>query len=673
MHTPWIVNHLWIIPLLPFVAALITALVKQPAKSFASTVVILAMAGSLFFSLQAGWFMLHSHEPRFFSNFTWFEYGEKSVQLGFLLDPLSAMMLFVVTLVSFLVFIFSTGYMHEDENMTRFFCFLSLFAGSMLALVIANSLLLLFMAWELVGLSSFLLIGFWYHKPSAVAAMKKAFITTRIGDVGFLIGILWFYNKTGTTLFYDAGGMGSLQPAILGGLAAGTALSIALLIFCGAAGKSGQFPLHVWLPDAMEGPTPVSALIHAATMVAAGVFLVGRMYPVFEVNHTALDIVAIVGAFTALFAATIAVAQWDIKRILAFSTVSQLGYMMMGLGVGGYVAGLFHLFTHAFFKALLFLGSGSIIHGCHHEQDIRKMGGLKDRMPTTFVTYIIGMLALAGFFPFAGFFSKDELLLDASHAHLASMHSILSKVPLVFGMIGAFLTAFYMTRQIKYVFWGQPRGHGADHAHESPSSMTIPLIVLAVMSVVTGFAGLPDTLFGHTHLNKIHHFLAATLESHPVSWGIMGVSSLIVVIAIFSGSAIYSGKALEVGEIDPLERKFPALFQLLHNKWYIDEIYEKFIICPTRCIANGTKLFDRYVLNGFVVWGSRMVIIGLSWVNQLIDEKGINSGFDSGCSTVRKGARVNRWIQSGLSQHYLKLTSAGIAILFIIAFYLGKY
>ena len=341
-------------------------------------------------------------------NFTWIQVGGAPVDLGWVLDPLSAVMLVMVSFVGLLIFIYSTGYMAHDENFTRFFCFLSLFAGAMLGVVISNSLLLLFMCWELVGLTSYLLIGFWYQKPSAAAAAKKAFLTTRVGDVFFLLGMVWLFAQTGTLLFYNSG-TGSMEPLKLGlmlqtpsALGLTAAGAIGLLIFAGAAGKSGQLPLHVWLPDAMEGPTPVSALIHAATMVAAGVYLIARVYPLMSAGLTtgttaALTVVTWVGAVTAVFAALIAVAQNDIKRILAYSTVSQLGYMMAGLGMGGVAVGMFHLITHAFFKALLFMGAGSVIHGCHEEQDIRHMGALKGPMRTTFVTYAVGMLALSGF------------------------------------------------------------------------------------------------------------------------------------------------------------------------------------------------------------------------------------------------------------------------------------
>ncbi|MGD0683444.1 MAG: NADH-quinone oxidoreductase subunit L, partial [Terracidiphilus sp.] len=474
---------LWLIPTVPIVAAGIAAFLKQRQRLEAATLAILSMSFSLLLSLAA---FVHvvglwskGLPARETVNFTWFQVGAAQVDLGWVLDPLSAVMLVMVSFVGLLIFIYSIGYMEHDENFTRFFCFMSLFAGAMLGVVIANSLLLLFMCWELVGLTSYLLIGFWYQKPAAAAAAKKAFLTTRVGDVFFLLGMVWLFAQTGTLLFYK-GGAGSLEPTALtallaqhAGLGLSAAAAIGLLIFAGAAGKSGQFPLHVWLPDAMEGPTPVSALIHAATMVAAGVYLIARVYPLMAAGATgggattALTVMTWVGAFTAVFAALIAVAQNDIKRILAYSTISQLGYMMAGLGMGGVAVGMFHLITHAFFKALLFLGAGSVIHGCHEEQDVRRMGGLRADMPLTFVTYAIGMLALCGFpLLFSGFWSKDGILEAARHWSVA-------KTPLYMLVFGALLTAFYMTRQVAYVFFGARRGN--EPAHESPRVMTAPL------------------------------------------------------------------------------------------------------------------------------------------------------------------------------------------------------
>src|ERR1700736_1529227 len=395
----WITNHIWLIPTIPLVASLLILAFGKSARRAAAAGAIIGQNAALTMSIFAFVPTLHSHGFRSVQNFTWFTFGEQTLRIGFVLDPLAATMLLLITLVGLCIFIFSIGYMAEDKKFSRFFAYLSFFSGAMLGVVVANSLLLLFVFWELVGVASYLLIGFWIERPSAAAAAKKAFITTRIGDMGFFLGILWLYHQSGTLLFYD-GGRGCLEPVALSIIGSSVTL-VALLIFCGAVGKSGQFPLHVWLPDAMEGPTPVSALIHAATMVAAGVFLVARVYPIFLVGAingvtTSLTIVVWIGVTTALMAALIALAQADIKRILAYSTVSQLGLMMVSLGVGGLAAGIAHLLARAFFKALLFLGAGSVIHGCHHEQDIRKMGGLQKLMPVTFRPYAIGMMSLSG-------------------------------------------------------------------------------------------------------------------------------------------------------------------------------------------------------------------------------------------------------------------------------------
>src|SRR4051794_3640462 len=413
----WIVAHIWLIPAVPMLASLAVLSLSRSWRKSAAT---LAIAGQIIaLVLAVAGFLPTLQQPgvRAVHNFTWFTFGDQVLRVGWLLDPVAAAMLIMITLVGSCIFIFSVGYMAADKNFTRFFAYLSFFSSAMLGVVIANSLLLLFVAWELVGLASYLLIGFWIERPSAAAAAKKAFITTRIGDMGFFLGILWLYHQSGTLLFYNNGG-GCLETA---GFLGASATFIALLIFCGAVGKSGQFPLHVWLPDAMEGPTPVSALIHAATMVAAGVFLVARVYPIFSVGAvngvtSSLTVVVWVGVITALMAALIAIAQADIKRILAYSTVSQLGLMMVSLGVGGVAAGIMHLLAHGFFKALLFLGSGSVIHASHHEQDIRKMGGLRKVMPVTFLTYTIGMMALSGVpLFFAGAWTKEEVLHATAH------------------------------------------------------------------------------------------------------------------------------------------------------------------------------------------------------------------------------------------------------------------
>src|ERR1700756_774977 len=476
----WIIDHLWLIPAVPFAASLIILSLSNARRKTAAALAVLGQVAVLAMSIIAFLPTLQATGFRAVQNFSWFTFGEYALRLGFLLDPLAAAMLVMIALVGLCIFVFSVGYMADDKNFTRFFAYLSFFSAAMLGLVIANSLLLLFIFWELVGLASYLLIGFWIEKPSAAAAAKKAFITTRIGDMGFFLGMLWLYGRSGTLLFYD-GGNGCLESAGLAMLGA-SATFIALLIFFGAVGKSGQFPLHVWLPDAMEGPTPVSALIHAATMVAAGVFLVARVYPLFSLGAingvtSSLTVVVWIGVTTGLMAALIAVAQEDVKRILAYSTVSQLGLMMVSLGVGGVAAGMMHLLAHGFFKALLFLGAGSVIHGCHGEQDIRKMGGLRRLMPITFSTYAIGMMALSGVpLFFSGGWTKEEIL----HA---TAHWPVSRLPYYFLLAGGVPPALYMTRQIIYVFFGDRRA-ASQRAHESPPVMAVPLIVLASCAIL---------------------------------------------------------------------------------------------------------------------------------------------------------------------------------------------
>src|SRR3981081_3080626 len=492
----WSAEYFWLIPLIPLAASLLILSLASSRRTAAVGLAVVGQVAALLISVGGFALTLQTPGERAVQNITWFTFGDHAVRIGCVLDPLAAAMLVMITLVGLCIFVLRKGYMAGDKDFSRFFAYLSFFSAAMLGVVIANSLLLLFVCWELVGLASYLLIGFWIHKPSAAAAAKKAFITTRIGDRGFFLGILWLYGRGGTLLFYD-GGNGCLESASLSMLGA-SATFIALLIFCGAAGKSGQFPLHVWLPDAMEGPTPVSALIHAATMVAAGVFLVARVYPIFSLGAIngvtpSLTVVVWIGVNTGLMAALIALAQSDIKRILAYSTVSQLGLMMVSRGVGGVAAGIMHLLAHGFFKALLFLGAGSVIHGCHHEQDIRKLGGLRWLMPVTFLTYAIGMMNLSGVpFFFAGGWTKEEILDATAHWHA-------SHLPHYLMLAGVVLTALYMTRQMIYVFFGNRR-EASEHAHESPSVMTVPLIVLAVCAIVLSVVLTPAWPWLHSYL-----------------------------------------------------------------------------------------------------------------------------------------------------------------------------
>jgi len=672
-----IAQILWLIPAVPIVASGVIALLKQPKRRTAATLAIgslgfsLLLAMAAFGHVLAGW--SHGAAVRETVNFTWIQFGSTNVDLGWVLDPLSAVMLVMVTFVGLLIFIYSTGYMAHDENFTRFFCFLSLFAGAMLGVVIANSLLLLFMCWELVGLTSYLLIGFWYFKPSAAAAAKKAFMTTRVGDVFFLLGIVWLFSGTGTLLFYN-GGAGSMEATALGGLLAQhagwgltAAGAIGLLIFAGAAGKSGQFPLHVWLPDAMEGPTPVSALIHAATMVAAGVYLIARVYPLMSAGAqmhggllgttTALTVVTWVGAFTAVFASLIAVAQNDIKRILAYSTVAQLGYMMAGLGMGGVAVGMFHLIAHAFFKALLFMGAGSVIHGAHEEQDVRKMGGLWSEMPWTFGTYAIGTLALCGVpILFSGFWSKDAIL-ESAHGWTVS------QIPYYMLVFGAVLTAFYMTRQVSYVFFGQWRGHG--HAHESPKVMTTPLAILAFFAVALGAIGTPAWPWFRSFLNGVPAEGDLHAFAEPAWLMLLASSCVIVIVGIGLGWLLYGNKATNAEAPDVLEAAAPLPWKWLQDRLYMDELYGATVIAFYGWWAKVADWLDRRVWGGAVSAVAWLTGLGAE-LNRFLDANVVNGAFDKGCEELSTGGGLLSQIQSGRVQSYLRILALGIVALVAI-------
>jgi NADH-quinone oxidoreductase subunit L len=685
----WIVHYLWLIPSAPLLAAGLGAFAQRRHRRFAASVGIGSMSLSLLLSLYAFVQMIcfgsQGGDARNVFIFPWFQIGDSWLKLGWMLDPLTAVMLVMVTSVSLLVFIYSVGYMAHDENYTRFFCFLSLFAAAMLGVVIANSLLLLFICWEIVGLTSYLLIGFWYHKPSAADAAKKAFITTRVGDLAFLLGMIWLYSGTGTLVFYESGA-GCLEQTGLIRLAGQTTIlgmavptGIALLIFCGAMGKSGQIPLHVWLPDAMEGPTPVSALIHAATMVAAGVFLVARIYPLMAIHGgaerwlsptTALKVVTWVGAITAVFAASCAIAQDDIKRILAYSTVSQLGYMMIGLGTGGVAVGMFHLITHAFFKALLFMGAGSVIHGCHEEQNVRRLGGLRRLMPITFATYGVGMLALCGFpLLFSGFWSKDAIL------HAASLWSI-SRVPFYLGSIGVLLTAFYMTRQVSYVFFGRSRfveNVGAIKTHESPAIMTYPLVILAAISILLGQIGTPAWPWFDSFLGGQHARLNFGEFADKGVFAVMISSTIIVFIGLGIGWWFYGRNPIQSTDApDPLERLIPAIFNILRNGFFVDDFYNGtvvrwFVWCSRIC-----DWLDRWVWSGAVKLASRLVL-GLSRLSRSLDVTVVNRYFDQSCSELTMGGQILSRLQAGDAQNYLRIVGIAFAafVLFLIWGYHG--
>ena len=679
----WIVQNLWLVPALPVFAAAISALLGRRNRILAAALAIGSLAVSFLLSLCAFAHVLANHgaDQVLTFNFRWFQFGNEWLQLGWMLDPLTAVMLVMVSFVGLLIFIYSVGYMAHDENFTRFFCFMALFAGAMLGVVIANSLLLLFMCWEIVGLTSYLLIGFWYHKPEAAAAAKKAFITTRIGDLAFLLGMVWLYAKTGTLLFYNAGA-GCLETSALTHLTAQTAVFgltlstvIGILIFCGAAGKSGQVPFHVWLPDAMEGPTPVSALIHAATMVAAGVFLIARIYPLMSARAgisltptIALQVVTWVGAITALFGALTAIAQFDIKRILAYSTISQLGYMMMGLGVGGVAVGMFHLITHAFFKALLFLGAGSVIHGCNGEQDIRRMGGLRKFMPITFAAYSAGMLALCGFpFFFSGFWSKDDILRAAHNWNL-------SQAPFYMAAFGALLTAFYMTRQVYYVFAGSSRlaeanhdsSHATSHPHESPAVMTIPLVILAAFAVLLGFIGTPAWPWFQSFLdNKPVSLGFSALSSHGIL-SVMLTSSFLVFIGIGLGWWFYGRKPIESARVeDELGKLQPPAFTVLGHAFFVDALYSATILRLNAWSAGVCDWLDRWVWNGAVQTVSYLVLV-VAWLDNFFDASVVNSGFDEGCEGVSRSGQILSLLQNGQVQNYMGVIGCALIALVVV-------
>ena len=656
-----IATNLWLIPAAPFAASLIILSLANSRRSAAAALAIIGQIAALGLSILAFLPTLQAPGYRSVDNFTWFTFGEKALRIGWVLDPLAAAMLVMITFVSLCIFIFSVGYMAGDKNFTRFFAYLSFFSGAMLGVVIANSLLLLFVCWELVGLASYLLIGFWIHKPSAAAAAKKAFITTRIGDLGFFLGILWLYGGSGTLLFYD-GGNGCLENAGLLALG-GSATFVALLIFCGAVGKSGQFPLHGWLPDAMEGPTPVSALIHAATMVAAGVFLVARVYPLFSFGAIdgvtpSLTVVVSIGTITALMASLIALGQFDIKRILAYSTVSQLGLMMVSLGVGGVAAGIMHLIAHGFFKALLFLGAGSVIHGCHHEQDIRKMGGLRSLMPISFLTYAIGMMTLSGVpFFFSGGWTKEEILHATAHWHV-------SHIPHYLMLAGVVLTALYMTRQIIYIFFGNRRA-ASENAHESPPVMTLPLIVLAICSIALSVLLTPAWPWLHSYLTGEPAHFDIALLIQPMLF----VSLALVAAGIGLGFVMYGKAGQEdrhrTAEIDPVEHAQPALFHFLENKMWLDEIYDRTVVAWSRMAARISDWMDRHFWDGLVRgFGGLGQLVGIFSAN--FDERFINAGVDETTTGTRGLGRVMSAWHSGQIQTYLGIIAVGMLALLIL-------
>ena len=617
-------EYLWLIPLIPLLGSAINGLAGRRFPKSIISLIACGAAGASFVVALISFLGLLKFAPdqRHLEKiyFIWIASGDFVAKAEFLLDPLSAVMILVVTGVGFVIHVYSIGYMHSEDGYYRFFSYMNLFLFSMLILVLSGNFLLMFVGWEGVGLCSYLLIGYYFERRSAGDAGKKAFIVNRIGDVGFILGIflifLTFGNLNFNTVFRqiaEAPGRFPVETSV------GILTAIAILLFVGATGKSAQIPLYVWLPDAMEGPTPGSALIHAATMVTAGVYMVVRCSPIFSRSTVALEVVLIVGILTALMAATIGLVQKDIKRVLAYSTVSQLGYMFVAAGVGAFSAGIFHLMTHAFFKALLFLGAGSVIHAMQGEQDLMKMGALRKYTPITFLTMLIASLAISGIFPLSGFFSKDEILWSA----WANGHPFIWFV----GFVTAGLTAFYMFRLVFLTFFGEARHpeEVSHHLHESPPSMTGPLVVLGILSFIGGFIGLPAWIGS----NKFFTFLEPSLElahhsehphfSHSMEMGFAALSIAVAVIGIYLAYRLY---VLRPGSAAALAERWKLLYRLLFRKYYVDEIYDATIVHPALNASTNLlwKRADVNLIDG-IVNGTGKAIQGMAWIL-----KGIQNG-----------------------------------------------
>jgi len=599
-----------LIPLLPLASFLILGMFGHWIRDKAHLVAVPAIVLSLGISILAFFDVAGGHHSTI-RLYTWLTSGMLDVHIGLSIDRLTSVMLLLVTTVSALVHVYTIGYMQGEPGYARFFSYIALFTFSMLMLVLADNFLQLFVFWEAVGLCSYLLIGHWYERQSAVAAATKAFVVNRVGDFGFMLGLLLVFTTFDSldyaTAFANVGPataqvMNILEP-VGGSFEVSTITVICLLLFMGAIGKSAQFPLHVWLPDAMEGPTPISALIHAATMVTAGVFMVARLAPLYNASPTAMSVVAVVGAITMVLGATIALTQTDIKRVVAYSTMSQLGYMMMACGLGAYAAGIYHLMTHGAFKALLFLGCGSVIIALHHEQDMRRMGGLKDRLPITYWTFVIGSLALAGFPLTAGFFSKDDVLVSAWAA------GPLGQVLSMFGVLTALLTAFYSFRLVFVTFWGPSRvdQQHAAHVHEPSPTMTVPLVILAVLSIATGYVGIPE-------------FLAPVFEGGDGAHGggAMGIMLLATAMGLLGIGGAYYAYVLHPSLPDRWAHQWRTAYEWSFHKWYFDEAYDRSIVRPTFTVAAELwKRIDVAVIDG-AVNGVARAIAWCAWFLRLV-------------------------------------------------------
>jgi len=614
----------YLVPLLPLIGFLINGLGRKSlSKSLIGIIGSASILASFIISLVL-FFQVKNHGTFVVDYFNFINISSLKISFAFQIDALSALFLLIITGVGFLIHVYSTAYMQEEEpqHFGRYFAYLNLFVFSMLLLVMGANYVIMFIGWEGVGLCSYLLIGFWFKNDNYNYAAKKAFIMNRIGDLGFLLAVFWLIAKLGTVNYGDVfAHASSLTPIDI--------TAITILLFVGAMGKSAQIPLYTWLPDAMAGPTPVSALIHAATMVTAGIYMIARSNVLYSMSAVTMNIVAIIGIATALFSATIALKQNDIKKVLAYSTVSQLGYMFLGLGVGAYTGAVFHVMTHAFFKALLFLGAGSVIHAMHHEQDIRKMGGLKKHLPVTHLTFLIGCIAISGIPPFSGFFSKDEILAAA-----------FAKSPLYWGLgvAGAAMTAFYMFRLYATTFLGTFRGtHDQEHhLHESPKAMTVPLIILALLSVIGGFVGVPEILGGH---HELHGFLSSVLTSElthespkNTEYLLMGISVAIAAIAIIFAVNKFSKK--------PDLQDGAGLGKVLENKWYVDELYNTIFVKPINAFA--------------------------SFLKNVIERSGIDGSVNGVGKLISYSSRQLRLIQSGQVGNYILFMVLAIVVVILL-------
>jgi NADH-quinone oxidoreductase subunit L len=693
--TGYFLEHLWLIPLFPLATAAMMFFFGRKLPKIAVSVLCAGSVGLAFIYAAGAVIQLLATDPdhRVAQQilFEWLTPGPLQMtgghlvrfvaDWGFLLDPLSSVMVLVVTGVGFLIHVYSVGYMAHEGGYYRFFGYMNLFMFAMLTLVLANNLLLMFVGWEGVGLCSYLLIGFYFLKKSASDAGKKAFIVNRIGDAGFILGILLIAVTLGTIRFTSEGlavaeSTSGVFQALKAAVTVTHALSpgarvltaICLLLFIGAMGKSAQIPLYVWLPDAMEGPTPVSALIHAATMVTAGVYMVTRMNAVYQLAPFALDVVAVIGAITSIFAASMALVQNDIKKVLAYSTISQLGYMFLALGVGAFAAGIFHLMTHAFFKALLFLGAGSVIHAMSGEQDIRKMGGLDKKIKYTYYTMAVATLAIAGIFPFAGFFSKDEILGKAFDRFFLLW---------VVGFITAGLTAFYMFRLLFLTFFGYCRAdeHVEKHIHESPWPMTVPLMILAGFSVIGGWIGWPEVIGGE---NRFEKFLDPILKGVMPETGevnivhhavfkellLMGASLVIAAAGIVLAYQLYCAKRIAP---ELIAKKWPALYKLLLHKYYVDEIYDAAIVDRTKDLGTALGRLDASVIDGVGVNGAGWLARFISTVSMWWDKWIIDGLLNFIAKMTQLFSYPVRLIQTGMFSGYAMLILIGLVVL--LAYY----